>query len=167
MKLFLSVISLIVSTTALAKTVSSSQVQVSPSAVDQVIQLVNKSSSNGGEMKVTVLVEKGGLSTDFSPRYTLYLSIASFAEMGNITADFVIANAYEFLSARRKAPGIYEIQFVDYRTNEENTSRFEVTYTIDATQVFSDEKKQRAACGGDFCDVDLKTSVNITETIKK
>lgn len=55
------------------------------------------------------------MSTDVSPRYSIYLGYASLAEMGNIAVDF----------------------------------------------------KERQACGSDFCDLKLKTSVTTSEKAEK
>ena len=43
----------------------------------------------------------------------------------------------------------------------------EVTQTINTTKMFSDEKKMRDNCASDFCDGNLKTSVSVSEVIKK
>lgn len=42
-----------------------------------------------------------------------------------------------------------------------------VITTIDATKMFADEKEQRKACGGDFCDQALKTSIEVSEKTQK
>jgi len=44
---------------------------------------------------------------------------------------------------------------------------FEVTQTINATKIFSDENILRKKCGDDFCDETLKTSISISEYAKK
>jgi hypothetical protein len=164
-KLIVSSLVMLMSASAFAKTVSSSEVKLNPSSVDQVIRLVDKNEPGSSHKKLSIIVEDRGMSTDVSPRYSVSLGYASLAEMGNISADFKInENAYQFLSATRKAPGIYEVRVVEYRDED---GMVEVTQTIDATKMFSDEQKLRKQCGGDFCDQTLKTSVDVKETAKK
>lgn len=164
-KLVVSSLVMLTSASVFAKTVSSSQNQVKPSSIDQVIRLVDKIEQGSSQKKLSVVVEDAGMSTDVSPRYSVYLAYASLAEMGNISADFKInKNAYKFLSATRKSPGIYEIKVIEYRDQD---GMVEVTQTIDASKIFSDEKKIRSQCGTDFCEQTLKTTVEVTETAKK
>ncbi len=164
-KLIVSSLVMLMSASVFAKTVSSSKLQVEPSSIDQVIRLVDKHEPGSSHKKLSVVIEDRGMSTDVSPRYSIYLGYASLAEMGNISADFKInENAYKFLSATRKAPGIYEVKVVEYRDED---GMVEVTQTIDATKMFSDEQKLRKQCDGDFCDQTLKTTVEVKETAKK
>lgn len=162
-KLVVSALVMVLSLTAKAATVNSSTETIAPSSIHQVIRLVDKREIGSSHKKLSIVVTDGGMSTDVSPRYTVYLGYASMAEMGNIGVDFKITDkAFDFVSATRTAPGIYVVKTVEYR--EEGL--LEVTHTIDATKMFSDEQKARAKCGGDFCDLILKTSVTVTESIK-
>lgn len=164
-KLIISYLVLLMSVSVFAKTVSSSKLQLEPSGVDQVIRLVNKDVLGSSHKKLSIVVVDRGMSTTVSPRYSVFLGYASLAEMGNISADFKInENAFKFLSATRKAPGIYEVKVVEYRDEE---GMVEVTQTIDATKMFSDEQKLRKMCGDDFCSQTLITSVEVNETAKK
>lgn len=150
--------------TSAATTVPSSKVQLSPSSIDKVVRLVDKKEADSSYKKVQILVTDRGMSTGVSPRYSVYLAYSSLAEMGNIFADVVInENAIEFLSASRKAPGIYEVKVTEYHDGE----MYEVTQEINATAIFVDEEKKRKECGDDFCDGALKTSVSITTKAKK
>jgi hypothetical protein len=147
-----------------AATVLPTEDKVSPSSVDQVIRLVDKDEPGSSHKKVSILVTDHGMSTDVSPRHTIYLAYASLAEMGNISVDFEITNqAFRFTSATRKAAGIYEVRTLEYRADF-----VDVVYTIDARKMFSDEKKLREECekDGGFCDGDLKTSIIVTESVK-
>lgn len=157
---------LVVLSTVLAKagTINSENVTVSAANVDQVIRLVDKSEGGSSHKKLSIIVTDRGMSTDVSPRYTITLGYASMAEMGNITASFRITDqVFQFLSATRISAGVYEVKTVDYR----DEGFVVVTTTIDATKMFADEKKARQACGGDFCDQILKTSVQVSEKVKK
>jgi len=147
-----------------SKTINSSTLTLSPSSIDKVIRLVDKDQSGSSHKKLSIIVTDRGMSTDVSPRYTVFLGYASLAEMGNISADFEINNqAYKFISASRKSAGVYQIKTLEYR----DEGMFEVTQTINATKIFSDENKLRKNCGGDFCDETLKTSISISEIAKK
>lgn len=150
---------------ARARTIKSEDVQISASSIDQVIRLVDKKDPGSSHKKLSIIVEDRGMSTDVSPRYTISLGYASMAEMGNITASFKISDqAFQFVSASRKSAGIYEVKTVEYRDED---GLVNVTTTIDATKMFADEKEQRKACGGDFCDQALKTSIEVLEKAQK
>jgi hypothetical protein len=147
-----------------AKTLPSSKQSISPAEVDQVIRLAEKKDIGSYNKKVSIIVTDHGLSTDVSPRYSVYLGFASFAEMGNISANFLVNDqAFKFISASRKSAGIYEIKVIEYRGD----GMYEVTQELDATKMFSDEQKLRKDCGADFCDQNLKTSISTKETAKK
>lgn len=147
-----------------AVTVPSSDVQLSAAQIDKVVRLVDKKNPGESHKKLQIIVIDNGMSTDVSPRYAVYLGYASLGEMGNIGAEFKINDqALEFLSASRKAAGIYEFKTTEYRDN----GLYEVTQEIDATKMFADEKQMRKNCGGDFCDGKLKTSITVTTTVKE
>lgn len=164
-KMILFALLLLISVSGFAKTITSSDEKISAAAIDKVIRLVDKNSPGSSQKKVSIVLEDHGMSTDVSPRYTAYLGFASFAEMGNISADFKISDQiYKFTSASRKSAGVYEIKFTEYRDED---GMIEVTQTINTTKMFSDEQKMRDNCASDFCDGNLKTSVSVSEVIKK
>ena len=147
-----------------AKKIQSEQLNLSPSSIDKTIRLVDKNEPGSSHKKLSIIVTDNGMSTDVSPRYQIYLGYASLAEMGNITVDFKISeDAYQFVSASRKSAGIYEVKTVEYRGD----GFYDVTLTIDATKVFSDERSLRQSCGDDFCDQMLKSTIKVTETSQK
>lgn len=151
-----------------AKTISSESLSIKPSSIDKLVTLVDKNQPGSSQKKLNIVVTDGGMSTDVSPRYTIYLGYASMAEMGNITSDFKISDqAYKFVSAVRKSAGIYEVKTIEYRHEENNEGMYEVTHIIDATKMFADENAYRKNCGEDFCDGELKSTVTVTETAKK
>ncbi|HEY8271775.1 MAG TPA: hypothetical protein VIG33_12865 [Pseudobdellovibrionaceae bacterium] len=142
-----------------AEIIKSSKVQIAPSTISAVISLI----PGVNDKKIQVVVADHGLSTDVSPRYTIYLGFAAFAERGNITADFKITEQpVEFLSATRKSAGHYTVKTREYTDG----GMVEATYEIDATKVFADEHKERNRCASDFCDLDLETSISIKRTEK-
>jgi hypothetical protein len=147
-----------------AGVIVSSGETIAPSSIDKVIRLVDKDDPNSSYKKLSIVVTDSGRSTDVSPRYTVYLGYASYAEMGNLTADFKISDqAIRFISASRKSAGIYEVVIEEYREE----GMFLVTKTIDATQIFIAERARVRDCGEDFCDGVLTTSVIVTETATK
>ena len=163
-KMILTSLVILFSVITQAKTIQSEELSLAPSSIDKVIRLVDKDDFGSTHKKLSVIVTDNGMSTDVTPRHTIYLGYASIAEMGNISADFMISDAYEFVSASRKSAGIYEVITNEYRGAD---ASYKVTYTIDATQIFSDEKAQRRACGEGFCDENLKTSIVVTEKAVK
>ncbi len=152
-----------------AAKVPSAEIVLQPSELEKVIRLEEKNDYNTGHEKILIVVSDKGLSTDVSPRYGVYLSYANLAEMGIIRASFSIANALQFVSAKKVKRGVYQVKTIEYRSNGDEDSMFKVTYTVDATQVIADEAKQREECAktNDFCDSLLETSINVTERATK
>ncbi len=75
-------------------------------------------------------------------------------------ATFKITNkAYQFKSARKISDKLFEVSFVEYRDQ-----MYDVILTIDAAKLFADELMARKDCGEDFCDIDLESSVDVTES---
>ena len=166
MKNILISVVLLVSTISQAKIVKSTEAQINPANIDTVIRLVDKNEPGSSQKKLSIVVTDSGMSTDVSPRYTVYLGYASMAEMGNLTSTFEITNlGYGPVKAERKAAGIYTVvvtQILD------QVGFAEVTYEVNATQMFIDENKMRAACGGDFCDGVLKSQISVKQlSVKK
>lgn len=163
--LIVSTLILLTSLLAQAMTVSSGKESIAPSDIDQVIRLVDKydPSATVAHKKLSIVVADSGMSSDVSPRYTVYLSYVSLSETGNIKADFKITDQpIQFLDATRKSAGIYEVIVNEARGSQ---GFVQVTYTIDARKMFSDEAKARKKCGDDFCDLTLQTTVSVTEKV--
>ncbi len=140
--------------------IKSSKETIVPSSIESVISMI----PSQPDKKVQFVVTNHGMSTDVSPRFSVYLGYATLAEMGNINADFEITSqAFDFISATRKSAGHYVVKTKEYG----DEGMHNVTYEIDATQMFVDEKKTRKNCGGDFCDVSLETSISVKRTAKK
>lgn len=160
-KLIVSSLVLLMSSAAFAKSVYPSSPKISPSSIDTVYRLVDKPNPGSSHKKLSIITTDGGMSTDVSPRYSIYLGYASMAEMGNIQADFKITDkAFQIIGAKRLDSGIYEVQYLEYR----DEGMLKVTQVIDATAMFSEENRQRKACGSDFCDIRLSKPVEVTET---
>ncbi len=140
--------------------VSSTSEKIQPDLIDQVIRVEDQQTPGSSHLKVSIVVLDGGMSTDVSPRYTVYLTLSSLAEMGNMGATFKITNkAYQFKSARKISDKLFEVSFVEYRDQ-----MYDVILTIDAAKLFADELMARKDCGEDFCDIDLESSVDVTES---
>ncbi|WP_413574714.1 hypothetical protein ACLVWU_10835 [Bdellovibrio sp. HCB290] len=138
--------------------------QIYPERVDQAIRLT-QSRTEGVLRKVTIVTTDNGMSTDVSPRHSIYLTYNSFAEMGNLSAAYLITDeALSDVQAKRIEAGIYEVSYMAYR---EEKGMVMVTKTINAIEAFIADKDQREACGIDFCDGDIKASIDVKETSKK
>jgi hypothetical protein len=154
----------LVCATGFGATIHSSEIHIEPSVVHRVIRLVDKVEARSSQKKLSIVVTDRGMSTDVSPRFNVYLSFASLAEMGNIFADFEInVAAVEFVSAKRTSPGIYVVKTHELR----DAGMYEVSQTINASKMFVDEKALRDQCGDRFCDHTLKTTIEVTEKVKK
>ncbi|MGE3974295.1 MAG: hypothetical protein AB7F59_07220 [Bdellovibrionales bacterium] len=164
MKVILSVLLIMASFSAQAAEISSSQITISPASVDKTIRLIDQQSPGSSHKKISIIVRDSGMSTDVSPRYTVYLGFASMAEMGNVTANFQVTDkAFHFLSATTRSTSIFTVKTVEYRDD----GMYEITQTIDATKMLADEQTLRTNCGEDFCDKELSTAISVTETAKK
>jgi hypothetical protein len=151
-----------VSIGANATVISSTTESISPVSIDQVVRVVDQQVPGSSHLKASFVVLDGGMSTDVSPRYTVFFTVASLAEMGSIGATFKITDqAFEFKSVRKISEQIFEVSFVEYRD-----SMYDVTLTIDASQVFADELQARKDCPDFFCegDVDFQSTVSVKET---
>lgn len=151
---------LAVATDAFGTIVPSSSETINPATASQVITLAHRTEPGSSDLTVRVVVADHGMSTDVSPRYSVYLAIASYAEMGNITATFpVIPGAYQFVSATRVRGGVYKIVTKNFGDHGIDT----IVTTVDATQAFRDEKAARGQCGDNFCDLELQSEVRVDE----
>lgn len=168
MKTLIITLATVLTVNAHAALIKSANHKVDVSGIDQVFPLVNKADNTSGfgtvNKKVQIVTLDGGMSTDVSPRYTVYISFKSMAEMGNLTASFKITDqAFQVIGTQRISAGIYQVITQEY-TDE---GMLEVTYTLDTVKMFSDEKKARENCGLDFCDGDLKTVIDVKKSGKK
>lgn len=162
--LMLTTLLLLGSVCAQAKDIASTKLAIAPSSVYKMIRLVENGEPGSSQKKLSIIVADKGMSTDMSPRFTVYLGFASMAEMGNISADFKInEQTARFVSASRKEAGIYEVKVVEYRDD----GMYLVTQTINAKKTFIDERQLRKSCGVDFCDQTLNTTVSVSETASK
>ncbi|AFY02268.1 hypothetical protein [Bdellovibrio bacteriovorus] len=154
---------LLTSVSVQAKTIASDDKKIPVSSVSQVVKLAQVERDSVLKT-VNVVVTDHGRSTDVSPTASIYLTFTAFAEMGNISTSFKIDHVLNFTSAVRKSAGVYEIKALVYR---DEAGMQDITYTVDTNQMFIDEAKMRKDCGIDFCDGDLKTSIEVKETLKK
>ncbi|WP_413287933.1 hypothetical protein [Bdellovibrio sp. HCB337] len=153
---------LMMTVAAHAKSVAPTKEKISPATIDQTIRLAD-SDDNVVKKKISIVVVDHGLSTDVSPRYSVYLGYNSMAEMGNLSAAYLITNqAYSNVKAKRTSAGIYEVSYTEYR---EEQGMVTVTQRIDATAAFSADKKQRANCNEGFCDGYIKADISLTESV--
>ncbi|WP_413557257.1 hypothetical protein [Bdellovibrio sp. HCB209] len=148
--------------TVQAKQVAPTSSKISPATIDQAIRLAEATSKEGVTKKITIVTTDNGKSTDVSPRYTVYLGYNSMAEMGNISAAYLIAeDAYSNVTAKRLAPGIYQVQYKAYR---DEAGMVNVTKVIDANEAFINDNEIRKACADDFCDGTIKAAVDVQES---
>jgi hypothetical protein len=161
-KLTLFAAALLMTVVANAKPVAPTNEQISPAQVDKTIRL-SETDNQGITKKLSIVVTDHGKSTDVSPRYSVYLSYNSMAEMGNISGAYLITHkAYSDVSAKRIAPGLYEVKYTEYR---DELGMVDVTATINAEEAFIEDKNKRANCGDDFCDGSLTVSIKVTESV--
>ena len=110
-----------------SKTLSSTRTdtKIEASRVVELIKLVNKE-----DIKVSLVVQDNGGSTDVSPTQKLFFTIYSKGEMTNTDATFDLGYIYELLAAKRVSGGIYEVEVS--APNEESSMPENQTLVIDA-----------------------------------
>lgn len=148
-----------------AKVIASSPKSISISAIDQVVKLVDKQATNGSRKRLSIVVEELGMGTDVSPNTKIYLGYSSSTEMLNLSADFLLSKSVlKFHSAQRVGAGKYKVEVTEYRSYEFESRLVDVTYLINATQMFIDEESRRNS-SEDFNGSLLKTSIIVTEEV--
>lgn len=163
-KLTLFAAALLMTVTANAKSVAPTNDKISPAQIDKTIRLA-ETDNQGITKKLSLIVLDHGKSTDVSPRYSVYLGYNSMAEMGNISGAYLITNkAYSDVSAKRVAPGIYEVKYTEYR---DEAGMVNVTSTVHAEEAFIEEKEMRNKCDDDFCDGNLTARIQVIESVTK
>src|SRR5688572_29092140 len=96
---------LCLSLSSFAAAVKSTKAVINVARVDKVINLVDKPG-----IKVNVVVEDTGGSTDVSPTQNIYFTLYVKGEMYDTDATFELGRAYSVSSAKRLEGGIYEIK---------------------------------------------------------
>jgi hypothetical protein len=102
--------------------------------VQKVIPLVEKS-----DIEVKVVVQELGLSTDVSPTKQIFLTIYAPGEMNDAESTFEISQSYGVDSAKRIAPGIYQVKAS--LPSPEDRMPVNALLTIDATKATVGIKK--------------------------
>lgn len=106
MKTFITAFAVLTSFSSLAGVINSTKSNtVNVARIDKVITLVDKSN-----IKVNVVVQDLGGSTDVSPTKNVYFTLYSKGEMFSTDATFDLGPAYEVISAKRISGGVYEIK---------------------------------------------------------
>lgn len=137
MKAAILCLALLVSFQSLANTVVSTRKnKINVARIDKVINLVDRPG-----MKVNVVVEDLGGSTDVSPTQRLLFTVYSKGEMFSTDATFDLGLVYEVISAKRISGGIYEIKAVIPVDNESMMKT--TTFKIDAIKVVNAIQKIR------------------------
>ncbi len=124
----------LISFNAAAETVTSTRENlIRVARVVKIINLVDKT-----DIKVNLVVEDLGGSTDVSPTQRAWFTLYSKGEMYSTDASFMIGEVFEVFSARRISGGIYEVSaLVPSRVGSIPTSS---TIRIDAARVITQLK---------------------------
>ncbi len=149
MKNFFALALLCVTTLSQAALIKNSRTDsVSPARVVNVIKLVDKY-----DIKVNVLVEDHGGSTDMSPTQTAYFTLYAKGEMFSTDATFNLGRVFSVEEAKRISSGVYQIKIT-------NAEYKQVVLTVDAAAAIVAIKN--LDCGGDS---DCEASKNFKATI--
>ncbi len=97
-----------------AKIESSKDHQVNVARIVKLIPLVDKS-----DIKVSMVVEDLGGSTDVSPTQKVFLTLYSKGEMFSTDATFDLGAVISFGSAKRVSAGLYEVIVVNADMNKQ------------------------------------------------
>lgn len=149
MKVLLSAIVLVSSFSAFAaKIKSTKEDQVSVARVVKLISLVDKS-----DIKVNVVVQDLGGSTDMSPTQKVFLTLYSKGEMFSTDAAFDLGPVMSVTSAKRIGAGMYGITVVNAEMKKQ-------TMVVNASEAIL--KIKSVNCGGEF---DCEASTNFSASI--
>lgn len=152
MKTLILALSAFISFQALAGTISSSKKSINVARIDKVVTLVEKA-----DIKVNVVVEDLGGSTDVSPTQNLYFTLYSKGEMFSTDATFDLGPIFSLVSAKRVDGGVYEIKAVV--PTEDGAMKTKVL-KVNAVKAITSIKSVN--CGGDF---DCEASSNFASEI--
>ncbi len=140
---------LLVPSVAFAKTVKSSDTKVPVARVVKIVELVDKP-----HIKVNLVVQDLGGSTDVSPTQRLFFTLYSKGEMFSTDAAFDLGPVFGVRSAKRKSGGIYVFTLDDGFTGKTKTM------TVDAREAIVAMKK--VSCD----DFDCAASKDFSATIE-
>ncbi len=142
MKKFILGLAVLTTFSTFAATINSTKTnKVNVARIDKVITLVEKS-----DIKVNVVVEDLGGSTDVSPTKKMFFTLYSKGEMFSTDATFDLGPAYEVLSAKRIAGGLYEIKATIPLDSDAMMKT--VTLKVDAAKAIT--KIKAVNCGDEF-----------------
>lgn len=141
---------LLASSIATAKTLSSSMVEIKPSRITNRVVLA-ENLSKALRVQVLEVFEEG--STDYSNTSKLVLAISALGEMRTLESNFVIGKSRRLESAKRIAPGIYQLKHLDADKGMESQ-----LVTIDATKALSDIRNSKCE---DFSTCEISTSIKV------
>lgn len=152
-------IAVLTSFSSFAATISSTKSnKVNVARIDKVITLVDKS-----EIKVNVVVQDLGGSTDVSPTKNIYFTLYSKGEMFSTDATFDLGPAYEVLSAKRISGGVYEIK-ASIPTSADPGMKY-ATIKVDAGNAIN--KIKAVNCGDEFdCEASTAFSASVNVSTK-
>jgi hypothetical protein len=159
MKKFILGLAVLTSFSSFAATISSTKSNtVNVARIDKVITLVEKA-----DIKVNVVVQDLGGSTDVSPTKNIFFTLYSKGEMFSTDATFDLGPAYEVLSAKRIAGGVYEIKAT--LSSKGDSMMKTVTLKVDAAKAIN--KIKAVDCGDEFdCDASTAFSADINVSNK-
>ncbi len=121
---------------------------ISPARVVNVIKLVDKY-----DIKVNVVVQDHGGSTDMSPTQTAFFTLYAKGEMFSTDATFNLGRVFSVEGAKRISGGKYEVTVI-------NAEYYTQVLTINAVDAIVAIKS--LDCGGEF---DCEASKNFETTI--
>lgn len=149
-------LALVTSFSSFAATVSSTRDnKINVARISKAISLVDKA-----DIKVNLVVEDLGGSTDVSPTQKIFFTLYSKGEMFSTDATFDLGPVFEVISATRLAGGKYAIKAV---VPDEEAMMKTVTLKVDAINAIN--KIKSVNCGGDFdCEASSSFATQITVT---
>ena len=156
MKKFVFGLALLTSFSSFSATISSTlKNKINVARVAKAITLVDKS-----DIKVNVVVEDLGGSTDVSPTQKVFFTLYSKGEMFSTDATFDLGPVFEVISATRISGGKYAIKAVVPDASEMMKT---VTLKVDAVNAINQIKSVN--CGEEFdCEASARFSSEISVT---
>lgn len=157
MKMLIFGLALFASFQSLAEVIpSTKENNINVARIDKLVTLVDKA-----DMKVNVVVEDLGGSTDVSPTQNVFFTLYSKGEMFSTDATFNLGPIYKLISAKRLEGGVYVVKVI-IPTSEGMMKG--ATLKVNAVKAINAMRNLR--CDDFDCDASVNFSSEITVTTK-
>lgn len=133
--------------------------------ITRVTQLINMVDRDG--LTINIAIQDLGGSTDVSPTQKLFLTLYLKGELFNVDAAFELGDYFRFLSAKRTAPGLYEIRAITTESHPKFGALPLAILQVDARQATVDIRAVRCSDDDEDCPAAdrFQSAITVTKTL--